>query len=88
MSFGGYVHTDQDDDDTDTSGRAFAGLEAQRYFEREEGEPEEVFEHSIWAGLKYRFGVDGTLKQQDRARPNLDLPPLLLWLAQTGGPLG
>ncbi len=182
--FGGYLHTDQDDDDTDTSGRAFAGLEAQRYFDDvtlygqlgwlggewgsdADGKgddsvsravmaramiryfvnpatrldvsaagfygyrntdfendtrggsltaaiehqlhdsalsvfsgyefgyyyevdfgPEEVLEHTVWAGLKYRFGVDGTLKQQDRDRPNLDLPPLLRWLAQTGGPLG
>lgn len=183
--FGGYLHTDQDDDNTDISGRAFAGLEAQRYFddvtlygqagwlggewgndadgkgddslsraafanamiryfvnpatrldlsaagfygyrntgfenetrggsltaaiehqisdsalsvfsgyefgyyfERQGGEPEEVFESTIWAGLKYRFGVDGTLKQQDMDRPNLGLPPFLRWLAQTGGPLG
>lgn len=48
---------------------------------------EEVMEHTVSAGVKYRFGVDGTLKQQDRERPSLDLPPLLRWVAQTGGPL-
>ncbi len=178
--FGGYIHTDQDTSDNDTSGRAFAGLEAQRYFDdvtlygqvgwldgdwgNDDGgedslsravfgramvryfvtpatrldlsaagfygkmdddfenfarggsltagfehqlkdgpfslfsgyefgyfyqgsEEEEVLEHTVSAGVKYRFGVDGTLKQQDRERPSLDLPPLLRWVAQTGGPL-
>lgn len=63
----------------------FSGYEFGYFYQG--GEEEEVLEHTVSAGVKYRFGVDGTLKQQDRERPSLDLPPLLRWVAQTGGPL-
>lgn len=71
----------------------YTGYEFGYYHQNEDsgfgGNPaqEEVMEHTVWAGLKYRFGIDGTLKQQDRDRPSLDLPPLLRWVGQTGGPL-
>ncbi|MCR9237787.1 MAG: hypothetical protein NXI17_14055 [Alphaproteobacteria bacterium] len=64
----------------------FSGYEIGYYNQNEDGH-DELVEQTVWAGLKYRFGVDGTLKQQDRDRPSLDLPPLLRWMAQTAGPL-
>lgn len=64
----------------------FSGYEIGYYNQLENGH-DEIYEHTVWAGLKYRFGVDGTLKQQDRDRPGLDLPPILRWVAQTAGPL-
>lgn len=70
----------------DSNYSIFSGYELGYYNQQEFGH-EEIFEHTVWAGLKYRFGVEGTLKQQDRDRPSLDLPPLLRWVAQTAGPL-
>lgn len=70
----------------DSNYSVFTGYELGYYNQQESGN-DEIFEHTVWAGLKYRFGVDGTLKQQDRDRPSLDLPPLLRWVAQTAGPL-
>nr|WP_306259405.1 hypothetical protein [Pararhizobium sp. IMCC21322] len=64
----------------------FSGYEIGYYNQLENGH-DEIVEQTVWAGLKYRFGVDGTLKQQDRDRPSLDLPQLLRWMAQTAGPL-
>lgn len=64
----------------------FSGYEISYYNQREDGH-DEVYEQTVSAGVKYRFGVEGTLKQQDRDRPSLDLPPLLRWVAQTAGPL-
>lgn len=72
----------------DSNFSVFSGYELGYYYQQEDGgETDEIFEHTLWAGLKYRFGVDGTLQQQDRDRPSLDLPPLLRWVAQTGGPM-
>lgn len=70
----------------DSNFSVFSGYEISYYNQYEDGH-EEIFEQTVSAGLKYRFGTDGSLKQQDRDRPSLDLPPLLRWAAQTAGPL-
>jgi len=70
----------------DSNFSIFTGYEISYYNQLEFGH-DEIFEQTVSAGLKYRFGTDGSLKQQDRDRPSLDLPPLLRWAGQTAGPL-